>query len=83
MILFIFLTKTTVRSLLWPGFVAYSDHFVFGYAYFGDGVKNSDFEFLLWFIQYFKQSLIYLAALTLIVYAHPSYSFLAWWVYAP
>lgn len=34
----------TLRSLLWPGFLSY--HFLdtdkFGFAYFGDGIKNVD-----------------------------------------
>ncbi|CAD8126831.1 unnamed protein product [Paramecium sonneborni] len=37
----------TIRNLIWPGFLSYNNDYTFGYAYFGDGVKNSDFEFLL------------------------------------
>ena len=35
---------TTLRTFLWPGFLNYQfiDTEVFGYAYFGDGVKNVD-----------------------------------------
>lgn len=39
----------TVRSLLWPGYVAYSEVGTgkFGGAYFGDGLKNKDLSFML------------------------------------
>ncbi|CAD8211734.1 unnamed protein product [Paramecium pentaurelia] len=37
----------TLRNLIWPGYVTYNNDYTFGYAYFGDGIKNSDFEFLL------------------------------------
>jgi len=42
-------TCVTVRSLLWPGFVNYhrANSSVFGFCYFGDGIKNSDLPFLL------------------------------------
>lgn len=41
------INKITVRSLIWPGFIAYNNDYTFGFAYFGDGIKNSDFEFLI------------------------------------
>jgi radial spoke head protein 9 len=39
----------TVRSLLWPGYVAYNELGTgkFGGAYFGDGLKNKDLTFML------------------------------------
>ncbi|KAL4462089.1 hypothetical protein ABPG74_000934 [Tetrahymena malaccensis] len=42
-------TSATVRSLLWPGFVGYhrANSQIFGYAYIGNGIKNSDLPFLL------------------------------------
>ena len=38
-----------LRSLLWPGYSAYHipDTSVFGGAYFGNGIRNSDLAFLL------------------------------------
>jgi len=43
-------TQITLRSLLWPGFVAYhrANSPIFGYAYFGNGIRNDDLPFLLW-----------------------------------
>lgn len=39
----------TVRSLLWPGYVAYNETGTgkFGGAYFGDGIKNKDLAFMI------------------------------------
>lgn len=36
-----------MRNLAWPGFVGYSraNSRVFGYGYFGDGIKNIDLAF--------------------------------------
>jgi radial spoke head protein 9 len=41
--------NVTVRNLLWPGFIAYHEAHsgVFGYAYFGNGLKNVDLPFML------------------------------------
>jgi radial spoke head protein 9 len=35
--------------MIWPGFIAYhrANSNIYGYAYFGDGIRNSDFEFLI------------------------------------
>lgn len=40
---------TTVRSLLWPGYVAYNVQSGknFGGVYLGDGIKNKDLPFML------------------------------------
>jgi radial spoke head protein 9 len=40
---------TVLRSLVWPGFAAYCvpDTNVWGYAYVGDGMKNTDVAFCL------------------------------------
>merc|ERR1719473_1448005 len=40
---------TTIRSLLWPGSVAYAKagSKEFGYCYFGTGQKNGDIAFML------------------------------------
>ena len=40
-------SQITLRNLIWPGYLTYHNDYKFGYAYFGDGIKNSDFEFLL------------------------------------
>jgi len=42
-------TKVTLRSLLWPGYVAYhrANSKIFGGLYIGDGRKNVDLPFLL------------------------------------
>lgn len=42
-------TQVTVRSLLWPGYLTYhrANSNIFGFAYFGDGIKNSDLPFLI------------------------------------
>mmetsp|Transcript_16183 Transcript_16183/g.18576 ORF Transcript_16183/g.18576 Transcript_16183/m.18576 type:complete len:304 (+) Transcript_16183:34-945(+) len=42
-------TEITVRSLLWPGYLTYhrANSNIFGFAYFGDGIKNIDLPFLL------------------------------------
>ena len=42
-------TVATVRSLLWPGYVAYNvtGTNLFGGVYLGDGVKNKDLAFML------------------------------------
>jgi radial spoke head protein 9 len=41
--------NVTVRNLLWPGFLAYHEARtgVFGYSYFGNGLKNVDLPFML------------------------------------
>ena len=41
--------KVTLTSLKWPGFIGYHHcrSGVFGYAYFGSGVKNVDLPFML------------------------------------
>lgn len=39
--------QITVRNLIWPGYISYNNEYTFGYVYFGDGLKNSDFEFLI------------------------------------
>ena len=39
---------TTIRNLLWPGFVAFSSPAKkWGYCYFGTGEKNADIAFML------------------------------------
>ena len=38
---------TTIRSLLWPGAVAYTLGGSWGYCYFGTGEKNADIAFML------------------------------------
>ena len=39
---------TTIRNLLWPGFVAFSGPSKkWGYCYFGTGEKNADIAFML------------------------------------
>ena len=39
---------TTIRNLLWPGFVAFSGPTKkWGYCYFGTGEKNADIAFML------------------------------------
>lgn len=40
---------TTIRSLLWPGYVAYNiaSMKAFGGIYLGDGLKNKDLAFML------------------------------------
>lgn len=42
-------TQVTVRSLLWPGYITYhqANTNIYGFAYFGNGVKNSDLPFLI------------------------------------
>ena len=42
-------TNVTVRNLLWPGFLGYHQARtnIFGYAYFGSGIKNVDLPFML------------------------------------
>ncbi|CAD8128159.1 unnamed protein product [Paramecium sonneborni] len=37
----------TLSILIWPGYITYSNDYSFEYAYFGDGIKNLDFEFFL------------------------------------
>ena len=41
--------NVTVRNLLWPGFIAYHEArtSVFGYSYFGSGLKNVELPFML------------------------------------
>jgi radial spoke head protein 9 len=41
--------KVSLTSLLWPGFIGYHQcgKNVFGYAYFGNGLKNVDLPFML------------------------------------
>ena len=41
--------KLSLCSLKWPGFIAYHQacSHVFGYAYFGNGLKNFDLPFML------------------------------------
>lgn len=41
--------NVTVRNLLWPGFIGYHEARspVFGYCYFGSGLKNVDLPFML------------------------------------
>jgi radial spoke head protein 9 len=41
--------NVTVRNLLWPGFLAYHEARtgVFGYGYFGNGLKNVELPFML------------------------------------
>lgn len=41
--------NVTVRNLLWPGFLGYheANTGVFGYCYFGSGVKNVELPFML------------------------------------
>jgi len=42
-------TQVTVRSLLWPGYLTYhrANSNIFGYCYFGNGIKNSDLPFII------------------------------------
>jgi len=42
-------TQVTVRSLLWPGYLTYhrANSNIYGFVYFGNGVKNSDLPFLI------------------------------------
>jgi len=42
-------TIATIRSLLWPGYVAYhrANTLVFGGCYIGDGIKNKDLPFMI------------------------------------
>jgi len=42
-------SNATIRSLLWPGFVAYhrANSSTYGYCYIGNGIKNADLPFLL------------------------------------
>lgn len=42
-------TKVTVRNLLWPGYITYhqANTNIYGFAYFGTGLKNSDLPFLI------------------------------------
>lgn len=42
-------TQVTVRSLLWPGYLTYhrANSNIFGFAYFGNGIKNNDLSFLI------------------------------------
>jgi radial spoke head protein 9 len=42
-------TEVTLRSMLWPGFIAYhrANSGIFGYCYMGNGIKNEDLPFLL------------------------------------
>lgn len=41
--------KVTVRNLVWPGYMTYhkTNTNVFGFCYFGDGLKNNDLPFLV------------------------------------
>jgi len=42
-------TMVTVRNLTWPGYLTYhrANSNIFGYCYFGNGIKNVDLPFLL------------------------------------
>ena len=42
-------SKVTLRSFLWPGYIAYhkANTKLFGGAYFGNGLKNVDLAFYL------------------------------------
>jgi radial spoke head protein 9 len=41
--------KVAITNLLWPGFIGFHQCYknVFGYAYFGNGIKNVDLPFML------------------------------------
>jgi len=43
-------TMVTVRNLSWAGYLTYhrTNSNIFGYAYFGNGIKSIDLPFLLW-----------------------------------
>ena len=45
----IIMVQITLRNLQWPGFVAYhrANTDVYGWCYFGNGLKNSDLPFLV------------------------------------
>lgn len=42
-------TQVTVRSLLWPGYLTYhrANSNIYGFCYFGNGIKNSDLPFII------------------------------------
>jgi len=44
-------TQTTIRSFLWPGYIAFHDfgssRKEYGGVYLGNGIKNSDLPFMI------------------------------------